>query len=139
MLSANRPRSSWFSQPVFHKTRLVTTAPTHVLVNDGGSLPLNRGQDDVQEIVHIGNGRDRLEAVDGHGFEEFSEVARFNRRGSRVAFDERKQGKRTSKSTMSLGTTILKMSLPRPCEAATTNNFRRGKSGNHVIITHRKR
>jgi hypothetical protein len=30
-------------------------------------------------------------------------------------------------------------SLPRPCEAATTNNFRRGKSGNHVIITHRKR
>lgn len=57
-------------------------------MDDGGSLPLNRGQDDVQEIVHIGNGRDRLEAVDGHGFEAFSGVARFIRRGSKVAVDE---------------------------------------------------
>lgn len=61
--SASTPRFAFFSACTSHRL-----CDTHVLVDDGRRLPLNRGQDDVQEIVHIGNGRDRLETVDGHGW-----------------------------------------------------------------------
>jgi hypothetical protein len=48
-------------------------------VNNGRSLPLNRGQNDIEEIIDVGDRRDRLETVNRHLASTFLEVEKGNK------------------------------------------------------------